>query len=112
MKSESRIQQEIFDWYWNTYCSKLCAPREIIFHVPNEGRDQARLVSVGLVPGMSDLVATHRGRMLFIEVKTEKGRQSENQKKIEAHLDHVQGAEYYVVKSLEDFKTLLYDHRK
>jgi len=105
-KSESRIQQEIFDWYWNTYCTKFSERREIIFHVPNEGKEHARLVNVGLVSGMSDLIATYRGRLLFIEVKTETGKQSSNQKKIEDHVGQVQGCEYYLVRSLEQFKAL------
>jgi hypothetical protein len=106
-KSESRIQQEIFDWYWNTYCTRLSERREIIFHVPNEGKEQARLVNVGLVPGMSDLVATYRGRMLFIEVKTPTGKQSIKQQAIEKHIGEVSGAEYHVVRSLDEFKKVV-----
>ncbi len=105
-KSESRIQQEIFDWYWNTYCTSLRSPREIIFHVPNE--NQHRLQNIGVVAGMSDLVATYRGRMLFIEVKTPTGKQSIKQQGIEKHVSEVVGAEYHVVRSLEDFKRLIH----
>jgi len=103
--SESRIQQEIFEWYWNTHCTPLRSPREIIFHVPNE--NQHRLTNIGVVSGMSDLVATYRGRLLFIEVKTETGKQSPNQKKIEDHVGRVQGCEYHLVRSLEEFKEII-----
>lgn len=104
-KSESRIQQECFDWFWNTYCSKLYPEREIIFHVPNE--NQHRLHNIGVVSGISDLVATFRGKMLFIEVKTPTGKQSPNQKKIEEHIGRVPGALYFVVRSLEEFKEII-----
>jgi hypothetical protein len=107
-KSESRIQQECFDWFWNTYCTPLRSPREIIFHVPNE--NQHRLTNIGVVSGMSDLVATYRGRMLFIEVKTPLGKQSIKQQGIEKHVGEVSGAEYHVVRSLEDFKNLIRAH--
>lgn len=106
-KSEARIQQECFDWFWNSYCTKLSPQREIIFHVPNEGKSQARLVSIGLVPGISDLVATWRGWTLFIEVKTPEGRQSIKQKGIENHVVEVYKCRYVVVRSLDEFKSFI-----
>ncbi len=103
--SESRIQQMCFDWFWNTYCTPLRSPREIIFHVPNE--NQHRLQNIGVVAGMSDLVATYRGRMLFVEVKTPTGKQSIKQHAIEKHIGEVSGAEYHVVRSLDEFKKVV-----
>ena len=101
MKSESRIQQDIFKWYWNNYCLPKCEPREVIFHVPNE--NQHKLVSVGVLAGVSDLVLSFRGRMYFCEVKDAKGKQLPSQVKFEAHIEQV-GFEYFIVRSLEEFQ--------
>ena len=88
-KSESKIQQEIFVWFWNKFCLPKCEPREVIFHVPNE--NQHRLVNIGVLPGVSDLVFTWKGRHYYCEVKDNKGKQSGNQIKFENHIKAVQG---------------------
>lgn len=106
MKSESRIQQEIWQFYWNTYCLPIHSPREIIFHVPNEGKDNGRLIAVGLYPGASDLVLTFLGKHYYCEVKDLVGVQSKNQKKFQAHIEQC-GYEYFLVRSLEEFKLWL-----
>jgi len=106
MKSESKIQQEIFVWYWNGYCLPIHDRRELILHIPNEGKDNGRLVPVGLYPGASDLLFTFRGQHYYCEVKDAKGKQSPNQKKFQAHVEQC-GYEYFIVRSLEEFKQLL-----
>lgn len=99
-KSESKIQQEIVIWYTNNYCLKHHDPREIIFHVANE--NQHRLISIGVLPGVADLVLTHRGNVIFCEVKRpgqkQRPKQIEFQKRVEAL-----GFEYFVTESLNDF---------
>jgi len=104
MKSESRIQQEIFQWYWNDYCLPKCEPREVIFHVPNEG--QHRLVNIGVLAGVSDLIFSFRGTMYFCEVKDATGKQSPSQVKFERHINQA-GFEYFLVRSLDEFKKWL-----
>ena len=102
MKSESRIQQEIFRWFWNSYCLPTCEPREIIYHVPNEG--QHRLVSIGVLSGCSDLIFTFKGTHYYCEVKTPEGKQSRNQKKFQDHVEKVKGCEYFICRSLKEFQ--------
>jgi len=103
-KTESRIQQEMFQWFWNNHCLPSNPNREWIFHVPNE--NQHRLISIGVYPGCSDLVLSWKGKTYFVEVKTEIGKQSPKQKKFEDHV-HQCGNDYVLVRSLFEFQTFL-----
>jgi hypothetical protein len=110
---ESKIQQEIFNYFNNTYCLKHHKPSLIIYSVPNgipipiPPKERARALDLlhktGMVNGVSDLIIQGvNGKTLNVEVKTETGFQStaqiEFQKKIEAL-----GGVYIVVRSLTDF---------
>ena len=109
MKSEDKIQQEMVMWYRNTYCLKHHNPRNIIFSVPNDSKnavEQMRKINTGLYAGVSDLIAIHFGQVIFIEVKTEIGKQSDKQKDFQ-QLIEAQGFKYYVVRSLDELKLLL-----
>ena len=44
MKTESRIQQEMWMWYKNKYCTIKNKNQSMIAHVANEG--QMKLVSI------------------------------------------------------------------
>lgn len=101
MKAESKIQQEILQYFWNTYCLPSHDPRELMFHVPNE--NQHRLVNVGVLAGVSDLIFSWRGVIYFCEVKDTKGKQMPSQKKFEAQAVGA-GFEYFIVRSLDEFK--------
>ena len=108
MNSESKIQQEAVMWFRNTFCRVGQTPRCIIFSVPNERSDkfeQMRMVQTGLMSGVSDLVVITPGKVLFIEVKDDKGRQSDKQKAFEQSLRTL-GFEYYLVRNLEEFKKI------
>ena len=119
MKQESKIQQEIFIYWHNTY------PETVIHSVPNGiGFTIPEIIpirfhaaikkaiamaidmmkKVGLVPGISDLIIhLPNGRCVMVEVKNEKNTQSPAQKKIEAKIKAM-GGNYILVRSLEDFK--------
>lgn len=103
MKSESKIQQEIYRYYWNNFCLPNKEPREIIYHIPNEGKGNGRLISVGLYPGASDLVFTYKGQHYYCEVKDLTGKQSTNQIKFQKHVIQ-SGYKYFVVRSLGEFQ--------
>lgn len=106
-KSEERIQQEQVMWYINHYCLKHHKPRNLIMSIPNEGKPQ--LVRTGLYRGASDLVLIHFGQVLFIENKTSTGRQSQQQKDFQAHVESL-GFPYYLCRSLDDFKEVIAKH--
>jgi hypothetical protein len=105
-KSEGKIQQEIVMWFNNNYCLKSHSPRCSIFSVPNEGRnvsEQMYKKTLGMKTGVSDLIVLIPQRCIFIEVKTEIGKQSDKQKEFETTVKNL-GFEYIVVRSLEEFK--------
>lgn len=113
IKSESKIQQEIVCWFNNNYCLKHHNPRNIIFAVPNGGsrdiREAMTLKNTGLLPGVSDLIVIHNGEVLFVEVKIDTGRQSEQQKEFQNRVEQ-NGFKYHLVRSLDEFKPILTHH--
>lgn len=109
MKSESKIQQECYQWYHNKFCLKNHSPKMCIFSVPNEGsnaREQMYKKSLGMRSGVSDMIVLKPNKVLFIEFKDEKGKQSDNQKEFEKTVSDL-GFEYHVVRSLDEFKLVV-----
>ena len=107
MLSEDTIQAQIYKWYHNNYCLKKHDPPHSIFAVPNGGlrnkREAIKLKATGVVSGVSDLIIIQPKKVLFVEVKTETGIQSKNQKQFEKIVTAL-GFEYILVRSLEEFK--------
>lgn len=57
-------------------------------------------------PGLADIcVVSDGGFMIFLEVKTPKGRQSADQKLFQKKCERI-GCEYYVVRSVDDVKDI------
>ncbi len=99
---EARLQQEIYIWFHNqfpNYRGLLC------YNLNNSKNriDGARNRSLGLQSGRSDLTLYFKGRAYMIELKTDAGRQSKQQKEwqrvIESH-----GFDYVIIRSLDEFK--------
>jgi len=108
-KSEDKLQFEIIAWFRNGYCLKFHKPRYCIFSVPNDGQnvvEQMRKKSMGLLRGVSDLIVLLEKICLFIEVKTVTGTQSDNQKEFQEQVEEL-GFDYYLVRSLDEFKTII-----
>ncbi len=106
--SESALQRQIVDWI------RVAAPGVKAIAIPNAAR---RTISgrptnavPGLTPGVPDLLVIRpMGEVLWIEVKTDVGRVSENQFAFHTQLMAL-GHKVAIVRSLEDvrltFKTL------
>jgi len=108
METESKIQQNIIMWYKNNFCLNHHNPQNIIFSVPNESkskRETLQKMAIGMMPGVSDLIVITSNNVLFIEVKTPSGTQSKNQKRFQSLVENL-GYNYYLVRSLEQFKTI------
>jgi hypothetical protein len=106
-KTEAKIQQEIFMYVHNKYCLSNQKPRHVIFSVPNESinkKESMQKKAMGMISGVSDLIWIMPDVILFIEVKTEIGRQSENQIRFQSTIENM-GYKYLLVRSLEQFKT-------
>ena len=106
MKTEAKVQQEMVVWFRNTYQRKG-VDKGIIFSIPNErtGGYMAMkdLLLTGLLSGVSDLIVVLKGRVIFVEVKNDVGKQSEKQIKFQQQVENL-GFKYYLVRNLEDFK--------
>jgi hypothetical protein len=99
---ESKIQYKICQW--------LQEKGYYFFAVPNEanGRSavqQMQQVSMGLRAGAADLVIVLPGSVLFVEVKAEKGTQSDKQKKFQERVESL-GHRYVVVRSVDEVEAL------
>lgn len=108
-KTEARIQQEIVTWFTNNYGLYNQEPKYLIFSVPNEGKnvkEQMYKKMIGMKSGVSDLIVIMKDRVIFVEVKDETGKQSDKQMQFENDVQDL-GFEYYVVRSLEEFKQCL-----
>lgn len=102
---EHRIQCACVKWFrsqYPDYADRLVA-------IPNGGKRDAttgaKLKAEGVVAGVADLmlvVTTQHYGALFIEMKTEKGRQSEAQKKWEESVTKDR-YKYVICRSLDDF---------
>lgn len=109
-KTESKIQQECFVWFNNTYCLKHHKNRCMIFAVPNGGKRDAReakaLKNTGVVSGVSDLIVLMPSKTIFVEIKKPNGIQSDTQKVFMQRVKAL-AFEYYIARSLEDFKNII-----
>jgi len=106
MKTEDRIQQECYMWFWNTYPEL----RKLLFAVPN-GRyrnviDAVILSKTGLVAGVSDMIFLYKGTAYLFELKTENGIQSDVQKEWEGIVSK-QGFNYYIIRDLTEFSRVI-----
>ena len=77
-----------------------------VFSIPNgliTSKASARIaVAEGLKSGVADLeILLPNNKILFVEVKTSKGKQSKEQKKFEKDITEL-GYEYQIWKSIED----------
>lgn len=59
------------------------------------------LQSLGSYPGAPDRIAIKDGRVLFLEIKAPKGKQSPYQKRFEKYITHC-GGEYLLARCVED----------
>jgi hypothetical protein len=110
--TESKLQQEIFNFYQNNYCLKFHNPRGMIFSIPNGGtRNKLEAITMkatGLLAGASDLIVIlPNGKLMFIELKTDTGKQSDKQIDFEKRVNDL-GFEYRIIRSLEEFKQLIW----
>jgi len=104
MKSEAKIQSEVFQTVWNEYPEL----RRLFFHIPNGGKrhivEATKFKSMGVVAGIPDMfLALARGRYhgFFIELKNEVGKIDKKQLAIHDKL-RAQGYRVDVHDNFED----------
>lgn len=100
-KTEHIIQKSIVRWF------KKELPEYIIFSTNNEATyNNSYYLEGGVLQGVSDLVVVLPNKVLFIELKADKGIQSKSQKEFEAKITSL-GYNYYVIRSLAEFQKLI-----
>ena len=111
-QDESRLQMACVKWFRMQYPQH----RKLLFSVPNGGyRNLAtakRMKLEGAVAGVSDLILlipSHDFHGLCIEMKTPKGRQTDNQKEWQTHVE-AHGYIYALARSVEDFQNIVSDY--
>ncbi len=100
---ESKIQRGILD-----YLELFSRNNDLYFFRAGSGAmrtEAGRYFKTGR-PGCPDIVCCHKGQFIGLEVKTEKGRQSQSQIKTEAQIK-CSGGQYYIVRSIADVKRVL-----
>ena len=109
---EHRLQCACVRWFRLAYPQH----RHNLFAVPNGGyrtpATAAKIKAEGALPGVSDLILLiARGGYhgLLIEMKTDKGRQSEAQREWQ-RLIEADGYKYVVVRSIEEFIKVVTDY--
>ena len=104
-ESEDKIQSDCYVWFHNTYPNL----RGLLCYNLNNSKnkiDGARNKAKGLIAGRSDMVLYYNSNAFMIEFKTSDGSQSQGQKEWEA-LVRSQGFQYHIVRSFEEFKSLI-----
>ena len=103
---ELKLMQSCYTWFNNTYPEL----RGCLWKVENERKrtkyEQSIAKSTGLVSGVADFNAVFCGKFYGLELKTENGTQSKNQKAWQKAIE-AQGGEYYIIRSLEEFQGLI-----
>ena len=103
--SEHQIQAQIVAYFNANYPNN----RKCLFHVNNKAKDSlegARMKTMGVVSGVSDLILIAPNQVYFLELKDDKGKQSDHQKAFQQQatsLNHI----YLIIRSLDEFKALL-----
>ena len=103
--SEFKLQSQCFLYHWNNYPKE----RGRLFTVNNNSDNKIRAVinqSMGVVPGVADMMYLSDTGLIAIELKTITGRQSEVQKRWQETIEAA-GYRYYIIRSFEQFKETL-----
>ena len=98
---EESIQTACVSWF------RIAHPECIIFACPNGGsRNRLEAINMkrsGVLAGVADLIIVADRAVLFVEMKTKKGRQEESQKVFQSNVERL-GFEYKICRSLVDFQ--------
>jgi len=102
---EARLQKTICQ-----HLKMTTVPGVLYFHVPNQGKRTAQyttwLKSLGMRPGVADLVLCRDGRAYFLEVKAKGGKPEESQLAFSADA-LLAGCDYACVDNIDDALVIL-----
>ncbi len=104
MQSESNLQSKCVMWFRNEHCRSNHETPCVIFSVPNE--NNYNKINTGVLAGVSDIIVLLENEVLFLEFKTEKGKQTDKQKAFEKSVCKL-GFHYHIIREFDQFKNLI-----
>ena len=101
-KTEHDSQKSIVEYFRKEF------PEYIIFSTNNEAcyKRKTYFTEAGMLNGLADLVIVLPNKIIFVELKTNKGVQSKSQKEFEDKIKSL-GYDYYILRSLAEFQELI-----
>jgi hypothetical protein len=102
--TEDQLQAQCFQWHWNSFPHL----RGTLFHVNQKAKDSRegnKMKAMGVVPGVADFCNLTPGSVRWIEMKTEIGVQSGEQKRFQALVESL-GMEYHIIRNFAQFREL------
>jgi hypothetical protein len=103
--TEDKLQSDCYQWFHGTYPEL----RGLVCYNLNNSRNKIRAMmdkGMGLQKGRCDLVFYYAGRAYMIEMKTENGKQTPDQKKWQEIVGK-NGFEYTICRSLNEFQQII-----
>ena len=104
--TEDQLQQKIVIDFRNRNLKN----DNLIFSIPNGGSrnpiEALKLKKTGTLAGVSDLIIMVPNRIIFLELKTESGIQSEVQKNFQNKVEAL-GFEYLLIRNLKQYEDLM-----
>jgi hypothetical protein len=92
---------------------RLQYPQYLCFSIPNGGARNAREAGImkgeGVLAGVSDLIIVANNKILFVEMKTEKGKQRKTQEEFQEKIENL-GFNYLICRSFDDFMKQINDY--
>lgn len=103
-QSETQIQQTCIG-YARLFPTKIiCEGTPAQAKRTNSG--YMRMSSEGYISGSSDLKVFNQDKIIFIELKDRKGKQSDKQKEYQSLIESF-GLKYFLVRSFDEFKSIV-----
>ena len=104
--TEEQLQAQCYQWFHND----LPMHRGMLFHVDNNSWNRtigAKKKALGVNAGVSDFVfISFLGKTLWIEMKTDIGSQSAEQRKFQLQVAQ-RGHQYFVCRSFKEFQMII-----
>lgn len=101
-KSELALQSQCHLWHWNNFPAErglLHANNNNSYNAIKGNQNKA----LGVVKGVADMEYCKNGKTLFLELKTEAGSQSPEQRQFQALVER-EGFIYLIIRSFEEFR--------
>lgn len=125
-QDEDYLQNQAYIWFQNNYGLKHHNPRLLFYSVANEigasvaysigntkkikdtlSRTMAKFKLTGFKKGVADVhLCFPNGKLVYIEFKTATAVQRPEQKEFQQQVEAL-GFKYYIVRSLEEFKSIV-----